>query len=119
MKITFLGAGSTVFAKNVLGDILATPALQQVDIALYDIDAERLNDSWLMLNNLNANLCQGKAKIEKFAGVEQRRRALAGASYVINAVQVGGYDPCTITDFGIAKKYGLRPTIADTLGIGG
>lgn len=119
MKITFLGAGSTVFAKNVLGDILATPALQQVDIALYDIDAGRLNDSWLMLNNLNANLCQGKAKIEKFAGVEQRRRALAGASYVINAVQVGGYDPCTITDFEIAKKYGLRQTIADTLGIGG
>lgn len=119
MKITFLGAGSTVFAKNVLGDILATPALQQVEIALYDIDAERLNDSWLMLNNLNANLCQGQARIEKYAGVEQRRQALQGASYVINAIQVGGYDPCTITDFEIAKKYGLRQTIADTLGIGG
>ena len=119
MKITFLGAGSTVFAKNVLGDILATPALQQVDIALYDIDEQRLNDSWLMLNNLNANLSQGKAKIEKYAGVENRRRALQGASYVINAIQVGGYDPCTITDFEIAKKYGLRQTIADTLGIGG
>ncbi|KQN63595.1 alpha-glucosidase/alpha-galactosidase [Erwinia sp. Leaf53] len=119
MKITFLGAGSTVFAKNVLGDILATPALQQVDIALYDIDEQRLNDSWQMLNNLNANLSQGKARIEKFAGVENRRRALQGASYVINAIQVGGYDPCTITDFEIAKKYGLRQTIADTLGIGG
>jgi len=119
MKITFLGAGSTVFAKNVLGDILATPALQQVDIALYDIDAGRLEDSWQMLNNLNANLCQGKARIEKFVGAEQRRRALDGACYVINAIQVGGYDPCTITDFEVAKKYGLRQTIADTLGIGG
>ena len=119
MKITFLGAGGTVFAKNVLGDILATPALQQVDIALYDIDAARLEDSWQMLNNLNANLCQGRARIEKFVGTDQRRRALTGARYVINAIQVGGYDPCTITDFEIAKKYGLRQTIADTLGIGG
>lgn len=119
MKITFLGAGSTVFAKNVLGDILATPALQQVEIALYDIDAQRLDDSWRMLNNLNANLCQGRARIEKYSGVEQRLNALRGANYVINAIQVGGYDPCTITDFEIAKKFGLRQTIADTLGIGG
>jgi len=119
MKITFLGAGSTVFAKNVLGDILATPALQQVEIALYDIDAQRLDDSWRMLNNLNANLCQGRARIEQYCGVEQRLNALRGANYVINAIQVGGYDPCTITDFEIAKKFGLRQTIADTLGIGG
>ncbi|MDR7345046.1 alpha-galactosidase [Pantoea alhagi] len=119
MKITFIGAGSTVFAKNVLGDILATAAISDVDIALYDIDERRLTESWNMLNNINRNINQGRARIAKYAGVEQRRAALAGASYVINAIQVGGYQPCTLTDFEIPKKYGLRQTIADTLGIGG
>ncbi|SFL25088.1 alpha-galactosidase [Paenibacillus sp. 1_12] len=114
-KITFLGAGSTVFAKNVLGDCMMTPALQGFELALFDIDAQRLKDSENMLNNLKQSIgstCQVKA-------YSDRKEALRGAKYVVNAIQVGGYDPCTITDFEIPKKYGLRQTIADTLGIGG
>lgn len=117
-KITFMGAGSTVFAKNVLGDSMVTPALAQSTIALYDIDAQRLEESYLMLTAINNNL-GGKACIEKYCGVEQRKDALRGANYVVNAIQVGLYEPCTVTDFEIPKKYGLRQTIADTLGIGG
>ena len=113
-----MGAGSSVFAKNVLGDSMMTPALAESTIALYDIDADRLNDSKMMLDNLNKN-CGNKAKIEVYLGVENRKAALKDANYVVNAIQVGGYDPCTITDFEIPKKYGLRQTIADTLGIGG
>lgn len=114
-KITFLGAGSTVFAKNVLGDCMLTPALQDFELALFDIDLERLRDSENMLNNLKAttgSTCRVKAYTD-------RKEALRGAKFVVNAIQVGGYDPCTITDFEIPKKYGLRQTIADTLGIGG
>jgi alpha-galactosidase len=117
-KITFMGAGSTVFAKNVLGDCIMTPALAQSTLALYDIDAERLNESKLMLEAISRN-AGGKAKIEGYLGVEQRRDALRDADYVVNAIQVGGYDPCTVTDFEIPKRFGLRQTIADTLGIGG
>ncbi|OUM95607.1 MAG: alpha-glucosidase/alpha-galactosidase [Thermobacillus sp. ZCTH02-B1] len=114
-KITFLGAGSTVFAKNVLGDCMLTPALQGFELALYDIDHERLKDSENMLNNLKAttgSTCRVKAYTD-------RKEALRGAKYVVNAIQVGGYDPCTITDFEVPKKYGLRQTIGDTVGIGG
>lgn len=118
-KITFMGAGSTVFAKNVLGDAICTPALKDFDIALYDIDAERLEESYIMVTALNKNLNDNRAKIEKYLGVENRKAALAGADFVVNAIQVGGYEPCTVTDFEIPKKYGLRQTIADTLGIGG
>ncbi|MCB2308898.1 alpha-glucosidase/alpha-galactosidase [Clostridium estertheticum] len=114
-KITFMGAGSTVFAKNVLGDCILTPSLQDSEIALYDIDIQRLKDSEAMLNNINSNN-NGHAKIKSYTN---RKDALRGANYVVNAIQVGGYDPCTITDFEIPKKYGLRQTIADTLGIGG
>ena len=117
-KITFMGAGSTVFAKNVLGDSMLTPSLEDSVIALYDIDPKRLDESYLMLTAINSNL-GGKARIEKYCGVETRRDALRGANYVVNAIQVGLYDPCTITDFEVPKKYGLRQTIADTLGIGG
>ncbi len=117
-KITFMGAGSTVFAKNVLGDSMMTPALEESLIALYDIDQTRLNESAAMLEAINRNN-GSKAKIEKYLGVENRKDALRGANYVVNAIQVGGYDPCTITDFEIPKKYGLRQTIADTLGVGG
>ena len=117
-KITFLGAGSTVFAKNVLGDSMMTPALEDSAIALYDMDQTRLQESAMMLENINRNN-GGKARIESYLGVENRKAALRGANYVVNAIQVGGYDPCTITDFEIPKKYGLRQTIADTLGIGG
>lgn len=117
-KITFMGAGSTVFAKNVLGDCMMTPALAESTIALYDIDPERLKESEMMLSNINHNNGD-KARIVSYLGVENRKEALRGADYVVNAIQVGGYDPCTITDFEVAKKHGLRQTIADTLGIGG
>ncbi|RIP34790.1 alpha-glucosidase/alpha-galactosidase [Staphylococcus gallinarum] len=114
-KITFLGAGSTVFAKNVLGDCMTVDALQDFEFALFDIDEERLRDSERMLNNLKQNL----NSTVKVTAYHDRKAALSGAKYVINAIQVGGYDPATITDFEIPKKYGLRQTIADTLGIGG
>ncbi len=118
-KITFMGAGSTVFAKNVLGDCLLTPALQDSEIALYDIDQQRLKDSQKMLENINQNCNQNRAKINSYLGVKERQAALENADFVINAIQVGGYRPCTVTDFEIPKKYGLRQTIGDTLGIGG
>ena len=117
-KITFMGAGSTVFAKNVLGDSMVTPALENSVIALYDIDAQRLEESYLMLTSISNNL-GNKATIEKYCGVENRKEALRGANYVVNAIQVGLYDPCTIIDFEVPKKYGLRQTSGDTLGIGG
>ncbi len=117
-KITFMGAGSTVFARNVLGDCMLTPALEESGIALYDIDPVRLKESAAMLEAINRNN-GSKAQIETFLGEEKRKDALRGADYVINAIQVGGYDPCTITDFEIPKRYGLRQTIADTLGVGG
>lgn len=118
-KITFMGAGSTVFAKNVLGDIMLTPSISECEIALYDIDKERLEDSFVMLSAINKNSNGGKAVIKKYLGAENRKDALRGAKFVINAVQIGGYEPATVIDFEIPKKYGLRQTIADTLGIGG
>ena len=117
-KRTVMGAGSTVFAKNVLGDSMMTPALEESVIALYDIDATRLEESAAMLEAINRNN-GSKARIEKYLGVENRKDALRGAHYVVNAIQVGGYEPCTVPDFEIPKKYGLRQTIADTLGVGG
>jgi len=117
-KITFMGAGSTVFARNVLGDCMASPALADSEIALYDIDGKRLQESATIIKAINEGL-GGKAKISTFLGVEKRKDALRGSNFVVNAIQVGLYDPCTITDFEIPKKYGLRQTIADTLGIGG
>ena len=118
-KIAFMGAGSTIFAKNVLGDSMLTPALRDSHIALYDIDAARLRESKLMLDTLNDNVNGGRAKITARLGVRNRRAALQGADYVVNAIQVGGYKPCTVTDFEVPKRYGLRQTIGDTLGIGG
>ncbi len=118
-KITFMGAGSTVFAKNVLGDTLLTPALREFEIALYDIDAERLEESYQLICTLNRNCNKNRAVIKKYLGAGERKEALRDARFVINAIQVGGYEPCTVTDFEIPKKYGLRQTIADTLGIGG
>ena len=117
-KITFMGAGSTVFAKNVLGDAMLTPSLAESTIALYDIDPQRLEESYLMLTAINNNL-GNRARIEKYCGVENRKDALRGANYVVNAIQGGLYEPCTVIDFEVPKKYGLRQTIADTLGIGG
>lgn len=114
-KITFMGAGSSVFAKSVLGDCMLTPALRDSHIALYDIDPQRLKESENMLNNINKNY-GNHAKIVAYT---DRKAALQDADYVVNAIQVGGYEPCTVTDFEIPKKYGLRQTIGDTLGIGG
>ena len=114
-KITFLGAGSTVFAKNVLGDVMMTPALQGFELALYDIDPQRLKDSEQMLLNLKETL-RSTCRIKAYS---DRKEALRGAKYVVNAIQVGGYEPCTVTDFEVPKKYGLRQTIGDTVGIGG
>lgn len=115
MKLTFVGAGSTVFAKNVLGDCILTPELKGLEIALFDIDKERLDDSYRMVSNINEN----HGSPATIAAYTDRKEALRGAKYVVNAIQVGGYEPCTVTDFEIPKKYGLRQTIADTLGIGG
>lgn len=120
MKITFMGAGSTIFAKNVLGDCLLSDAIKNdLEIALYDIDQKRLAESQLLIDALNAKYNGNKASVKAYAGVVNRKEALRGASFVINAIQIGGYEPSTVIDFEIPKKYGLRQTIADTLGIGG
>ena len=119
VKITFMGAGSTVFVRNVIGDCMCTPVLRDAEIALYDIDGKRLEDSYLILSALNKNINENRAVIRTYLGVESRKEALRDATFVVNAIQVGFYDPCTIIDFEIPKKYGLRQTIADTMGIGG
>ena len=119
LKITFMGAGSTVFARNVLGDVMCTPALRECEIALYDIDGQRLDESYRILSTINQNINEGRAVLKTYLGVENRKEALRGAKFVVNAIQVGFYEPCTVIDFEIPKKYGLRQTIADTLGIGG
>ena len=119
MKITFMGAGSSIFVKNVLGDSMMCDALKDAEFALYDIDGIRLEESRTIVEYLNAKLAGGKAKVSTYLGVENRKDALRGANFVINAIQVGGYEPCTVIDFEIPKKYGLRQTIGDTLGIGG
>lgn len=114
-KITFIGAGSTVFAKNLLGDILSFPELADATISLMDIDPERLRISEIVAHKV-AEFFGAKPAIE---ATLDRRRALDGADYAISMFQVGGYKPGTVIDFEIPKKYGLRQTIADTLGIGG
>ena len=120
MKVCFLGAGSTVFCKNVLGDVLLTPALNEnLTIALYDIDSERLEESYIVIQKINDKYNGGKAKIEKYLGVENRKSAFKNADFIVNAIQVGGYEPSTVIDFEIPKKYGLKQTIGDTLGVGG
>ena len=119
MKLTFMGAGSTVFSKNVIGDTMMCDEFHDMEVALYDINAERLEESYLLITKMNESINDGKATVRKYLGVEQRKDALRGADFVVNAIQVGLYDPCTIIDFEVPKKYGLRQTIADTLGIGG
>ncbi len=116
-KIVFLGAGSTVFARSVLGDCLHVPSLRDAQVNLVDIDPDRLHVSEVMLKNINRTL-GSEATVQSFLA-EEAREALRGADYVVNAIQVGGYEPSTVIDFEIPKKYGLRQTIADTLGIGG
>ena len=118
MKITFMGAGSTVFARNVIGDCMCSEALRDSVFALYDIDAKRLEESRTILEAMRAAK-GGYGSIETYVGVENRKDALRNADFVVDAIQVGLYDPCTIIDFEVPKKYGLRQTIGDTLGIGG
>lgn len=118
VKITFMGAGSTIFARNVLGDCMCTPCLQDAEMALYDIDAVRLEESHTILEGINQNVNESRAKIKVYLGEENRKEALRGADFVVFAVRVGGYDHGLI-DFEIPKKYNYRQTIADTLGIGG
>ncbi|MGN1062181.1 MAG: alpha-glucosidase/alpha-galactosidase [Candidatus Scatosoma sp.] len=115
IKITILGAGSVVFTKNLLGDCILTKSLGKFKIALHDIDAQRLKDAENILVNINKKY-DGQAEITTYT---DRREAMRDADFVINTVQIGGYEPCTVTDFEVPKKYGLRQTIADTLGIGG
>ncbi len=114
-KITFIGAGSTVFARNLLGDIYSFPELATRTICLFDIDAARLKTSEIVANNV-ARSAEARPMIE---ATTDRRKALDCADYAICMIQVGGYKPSTVIDFEIPKKYGLRQTIADTLGIGG
>ncbi|MEX0280436.1 MAG: alpha-glucosidase/alpha-galactosidase [Arenibacterium sp.] len=114
-KITFIGAGSTIFMKNIVGDALLTPALSDSHFALMDIDAERLSESELVARAMVREVGSGA----KVTAHTDRSAALDGADFVITAFQVGGYEPCTVTDFEIPKRYGLRQTIGDTLGVGG
>ena len=73
MKITFMGAGSTVFVKNVLGDTMMVPEFHDMDIALYDIDGARLEESYLLISAMNDSINEGRAKIKKYIGVGERR----------------------------------------------
>ncbi|MUZ73943.1 alpha-galactosidase [Agrobacterium vitis] len=114
-KITFIGAGSTVFMKNIIGDVLQRPALSGARIALMDINPQRLEESEVVARKLISTF-GASATVETFA---DQRQALEGANFVVVAFQIGGYEPCTVTDFEVPKKYGLRQTIADTLGVGG
>ena len=114
-KIAFIGAGSTVFAKTLLGDILSYPELREAVISLHDIDDQRLRTTRLMAHKLAA-VIDAQPVIE---ATTERRDALKDADYVINMVQIGGYRPSTVIDFEIPRRYGLQQTIGDTLGIGG
>jgi alpha-galactosidase len=114
-KIAFIGAGSTVFTKNIAGDILQRPALANAHFALMDIDPQRLEESEIVVSKM-ARTLGVEAKVTT---TMNQRQALDGADFVVVSFQIGGYEPCTVTDFEVPKKYGLRHTIADTLGVGG
>lgn len=113
-KITFIGAGSVVFTKNLLGDILTFPELQDCTISLHDIDPVRLETAEAMAR-WTAKTLGASPTIEAHL---ERQCALEDADYVINMIQVGGH-PATLIDFDIPRKYGLQQTIADSHGIGG
>jgi alpha-galactosidase len=116
-KIAFIGAGSAVFTRNLVGDILTHPELRDsATFALMDIDAERLRTAEIVTRRLIEAHGAGAASVD---ATQDRRAALDGADYVITSFQVGGYRPSTVIDFEVPKRYGLRQTIADTLGVGG
>ncbi len=114
-KIVFIGAGSTIFARNLMGDILHFPELAGATLTLFDIDPARLSTSEIVAHKV-AQALDAHPTIE---ATTDRRAALDGADYAICMIQVAGYKPGTVIDFEIPKKYGLRATIADTLGVGG
>ena len=114
-KIAFIGAGSTVFMKNIIGDVLLRPALADARLALMDINERRLQESAIVADKLIDTLGSA-ATVET---TTSQRAALEGADFVVVAFNIGGYEPCTITDFEVPKTFGLRQTIADTLGVGG
>jgi len=115
-KICLVGAGSTVFAQNILGDVLSSQVGEDYVISLFDIDSERLKTSEIVARRICETLHLSGITVE---ATLDRREALRGSDFVILMMQVGGYKPATVTDFEIPKLYGLRQTIADTLGIGG
>src|SRR5262249_13828354 len=114
-KVAVIGAGSVVFAKNLIGDILSFPELADTHIALMDIDAHRLHTAERMTQKVAAAL-QARPTITAHT---DRRAALSGADYVINTIQVVGYRPSTVIDFEVPRRHRLRQTIGDTLGVGG
>jgi len=115
IKVTFVGAGSVEFTRNVVTDLCGYPELHGgLHLALYDISAERLAHAQQLVSRISAQTGAGAT----VTATRDRRAALAGARYVINEVQVGGYD-ATRADFDIPARYGVRQTIGDTLGIGG
>ena len=114
-KITFIGACSTVFMRNILGDVLHYPALEDATVALMDIDPTRSGDSELVAQKMITSM-NVPASVQTYS---KQREALKGADFVVVCFQIGGFKPCTMTDFDIPKSYGLEQTIADTLGIGG
>jgi alpha-galactosidase len=115
-KICLVGAGSTVFAQNILGDVLSSQGGDEYVISLFDIDSERLKTSEIVAQRICSSLNLANVRVE---ATLDRLEALRGSDFVILMMQVGGYRPATVTDFDVPKKYGLRQTIADTLGIGG
>jgi alpha-galactosidase len=114
-RICLIGAGSIVFTRNLLGDILSYPELAGCEIALHDIDEHRLR----LAEQVAQRLAKALGAKPSISATTDRRRALAGARFAISTIQVGGYKPATVTDFEIPKKYGVEQTIGDTLGIGG
>jgi alpha-galactosidase len=115
VKVALIGAGSTVFAKTLIGDLLSFPELAGTTIALMDVDPERLRTSEIVARRIAQEL-GAAAHVQAST---DRRRSLDGADYVITMFQIGGYRPATVTDFEVPKQFGLRQTIGDTLGIGG
>ncbi|TIV75821.1 MAG: alpha-glucosidase/alpha-galactosidase, partial [Mesorhizobium sp.] len=116
-KICLVGAGSTVFARNILSDVLSNEALSRCEIALHDLDPDRLATSEIMTRRICRAL--GIEDEVRLVATVDRAIALKDADFVILMIQVGGYKPATVTDFEVPKRFGLRQTIADTLGIGG
>ncbi len=114
-KLTIIGAGSAVFTKNIVTDLLSLDSFKKMEIALQDIDTMKLKASHELLNAISEKL----NACPKITSHTDRRESLVGSDFVQTTIQVGGYKPSTIIDFEIPKEYGLKQTIADTLGIGG